>query len=299
MATRRVRVGLAAGVAAVCATGGILALGTTASAAPSTRSATVVFDCVWQPSGGGTYGAAFGTSPNLTLAVTTVAKIGEKADLSAKVKDGKFLAIPAGSKPHDLAYTGAAMTATVSDGDAGTSPNATLATSGDATSVGADGVVTVGEFTQQYPLAQTGSLIYVVKSVTLKFTDKADGSKAHDLVCTAKSTAGSWPIVVVNSATTSPPVTGPQTLQQSVIASGPAPTGTTTGPTATATRTTTAPTTSAPAGTTSSGASGGLAPTGSGGAKVLAFALLAASLLLGSLAVILALPNRRRSRPLT
>lgn len=294
MATRMMRAGLVAGVSATCAVGGILALGPSASAAPAARTATVVLDCTWQAATGGSpYGSKFPASPELTLSVgEAAARIGAKADLKATAKDGRLLVIPAGAKAHNLAYTGTTVTADV-EGGSGANASVTLTTSGDGAAVGADGVVPVGALTGKFDLPAAGSFTAVLKSVKLTFLDKGDGDKVLTLNCAPASTAGRWPTVTASSGSTPP--TGPQTLQQSVIASG---NGTPTSAKPSTATPTTTPTTAAPT-TTSPGSTGGLAPTGSGGSKVLAFALVAGSLLLGSLAVILALPNRRRSRPLT
>ncbi|WTW95214.1 hypothetical protein OG216_18340 [Streptomycetaceae bacterium NBC_01309] len=307
MATRMKRAGLVAGVSAACAAGGILALGPSASAAPAARTAIVVLDCSWQTATGGTpYGSAFKPSPELVMSVgESAARIGTKADLTAKAKTGPLLTIPAGSRAHDLAYTGASLTADVEGGE-GANASVTLATSGDGGTVGADGNVTVGTLAGRFDLPKAGSYTAALKSVKLTFLDKGDGDKALTLECTATGAAGRWPGVTASSGE-SPSNGG--TLTQGVNAgmsgtptTSQPPTGTPTTATSTATptatRTTAAPTTAAPT-TTSPGSTGGLAPTGSGGSKVLAFALVAASLVLGSVAVLLALSNRRRSRPLT
>lgn len=298
MATRRWRAAAVAGVSAACATGGALALGPSANAEPATRTADVVFACTWQPpEGASPYGPAFTIGPELALRVTPGSGLGGKAELSLHI--GQF-ALPSGSGAHDLAYTGATLTASAAVGQTA-APDVTLATSGDSREVGADGVVAPGDLRQTFDLTQAGPHTFVVDSVTFTFADRADAGRTTGLACDAQSSAGSWPALTVNAANTSPTPSGPQTLQQGVQVSGsgdtsPTATATPTTPApTTGTPTTAAPTTSAPAGTTSSGSDGGnLAPTGSGGSKVLAFALLAASLLLGGLAVILALPNRRR-----
>jgi len=308
MATRRWRAALVAGAAAACATGGVLALGSPANAAPATRTAHVVFACTWQPPPGASpYGPAFTIGPELALRVTPGADIGDHVELSVDI--GQF-ALPDNARASDLTYTGATLTASAAVGRA-PAPDVTLATSGADTAVGADGVVAPGNFRQAYELTQAGTHTFVVDSVTFTFADPADAGQARNLACDAQSGAGSWPVLAVNAAADSATPSGPQTLQQGVkvsdsgsgspttTATPTTPGPTTSKPTTSAppsgTPTTAAPTTSAPAGTTSSGSTGGsLAPTGSGGSKVLAFALLAASLLLGSVAVILALPNRRR-----
>ncbi|MGW0661375.1 hypothetical protein [Streptodolium elevatio] len=302
------RAGLVAGVSAACAAGGILALGPSASAAPAARTAIVVLDCTWQTASGGTpYGSAFKPSPELVMSVgESAARIGTKADLTGKAKAGPLLTIPAGARVHNLSYTGASLTADVEGGE-GANASVTLATSGDSGTVGADGNVTVGTLAGQFDLPKAGSYTAVLKSLKLTFLDKGDGDKALTLECAASSTAGRWPGVTASSGE-SPSNGGTLTQGVNVGISGtpttttsPTGTPTTTAPTSatpTATGTTAAPTTAAPT-TTSPGSSGGLAPTGSGGSKVLAFALVAASLVLGSVAVLLALSNRRRSRPLT
>ncbi|UGQ09500.1 hypothetical protein LO772_21445 [Yinghuangia sp. ASG 101] len=297
MATRRWRAALVAGVSAACATGGVLALGPAAHAAPATRTAHVVFACAWEPpSGASPYGPAFTIGPELALRVEPGAAVGDKVELSVRI--GEF-SLPTDSGAHDLAYTGATLTASAAVGRSA-APDVTLAATGDGRAVGAGGAVAPGDFRQAYDLTEAGPHTFVVDNVTFTFADRTDGGSA-DLKCNAQSTAGSWPALMVSAASTPPAPSGPRTLQQGVQVSGsddtsPTATGTPTSPTpTTGTPTTAAPTTSAPAGTTASGSDGGsLAPTGSGGSKVLAFALLAASLLLGGLAVILALPNRRR-----
>ncbi|WP_436777243.1 hypothetical protein [Yinghuangia sp. YIM S09857] len=303
MATRMKRAGLVAGVSAACAAGGILALGPPASAAPAARTATVVLDCSWQTATGGTpYGPAFKPSPELVMSVgESAARIGTKADLTAKGKDGPLLTVPAGSQAHNLAYTGASLTADVEGGE-GANASVTLASSGDGSTVGADGKVTVGTLAGQFDLPKAGSYAAVLKSLKLSFVDKGDGDKALTLECAAVSTAGRWPAVTASSGE-SPSNGGTLTQGVNVDFGGTPttskpPTGTPTTGSPTGTPTTAAPTTAAPT-TTSPGSTGGLAPTGSGGSKVLAFALVAASLVLGSIAVLLALSNRRRSRPLT
>lgn len=307
MATRRTtRAALAATVSAAFAAGGILALGQPAGAAPNTRTATVAMDCAWQTAAGGTaYGQQFVAGPAFEFSAPGAAQVGGKADLSATVKDGgNLLTIPAGATAHNLMYTGASMDATVS-GAAGLAA-AKLATASDGAAVGADGVVKAGAFTQSYGVSAAGSLTVQLDKLTVSFTDKANGDAALTLVCTPRSASGVWPTINATSGTPGSPSNG-GTLQQTVgagVSSTATPTDTATAkPTATLTQNVSvAPTTTASSGSVSgsgSTSSGPLAHTGGGGSGLMAFAMLAASLLLGSIAVILALPNRRRSRPLT
>ncbi|NUP33176.1 MAG: hypothetical protein HOU01_15855 [Streptomycetaceae bacterium] len=301
------RAALAATVSAAFAAGGILALGQPAGAAPNTRTATVAMDCAWQTAAGGSaYGEQFVASPAFELSAPGAAQVGGKAELSATVKDsGNLLTIPAGATAHILMYTGASMDATVS-GAAGLAA-AKLATASDGAAVGADGVVKAGAFTQSYSVSAAGSLTVQLDKLTVSFTDKANGDAALNLVCTPRSASGVWPAINATSGTPGSPSNG-GTLQQTVgagVSSTATPTDTATAkPTATLTQNVSvAPTTTASASGTTSGSgstsSGPLAHTGGGGPGLMALAMLAASLLLGSIAVILALPNRRKSRPLT
>ncbi|WP_345675979.1 hypothetical protein [Yinghuangia aomiensis] len=303
MATRRMtRAALAATVSAAFAAGGILALGQPAGAAQNSRTATVAMDCAWQTA----YGEQFVASPTFELSAPGAAQVGGKADLSATVKDGgSLLTIPAGATAHNLMYTGASMDAKVS-GAAGLAA-AKLATASDGAAVGADGVVKSGAFTQSYSVTAAGSLTVQLDKLTVSFTDKANNDAALTLVCTPRSASGVWPAINATSGTPGAPSNG-GTLQQTVGA-GVSATATATDtataePTATLTQgVSVAPTTTASTSGSASGSgstsSGPLAHTGGGGPGLMALAMLAASLLLGSIAVILALPHRRRSRPLT
>ncbi|HSA51394.1 MAG TPA: hypothetical protein VLH10_14975, partial [Yinghuangia sp.] len=217
MATRRLRAALVAGVSAACAAGGVLALGPSAGAAPSTRTAQVVFACAWQPpTGASPYGPAFTISPELALDVTPAADIGDEAELSVHI--GEF-SLPNGATRYDLAYTGATLTASAAVGQTA-APGVTLATSGDGRAVGANGAVAPGDFRQTYDLTRTGSHTFVIDRVAFSFTDRAAAGRTHTLGCNAQSTAGSWPALMVNAASTSPAASGPQTLQQGVKVSG-------------------------------------------------------------------------------
>lgn len=308
MATRRMtRAALAATVSAAFAAGGILALGQPAGAAANTRTATVAMDCVWGTAGGGAaYGPQFVASPAFVLSAPGAVQVGGKADLSATVKDdGSLLTIPAGATAHNLMYTGASMDAQVS-GATGLAA-AKLTTASDSAAVGADGVVKTGAFTQSYSVTAAGNLTVRLDKLTVSFTDKANNDAALTLVCTPRSASGVWPTINATSGTPGAPSNG-GTLQQTVGA-GVSATATATDtasatPTATLTQgVSVAPTTTASASGSVSGSgstsSGPLAHTGGGGPGLMALAMLAASLLLGSIAVILAFPNRRKNRPLT
>ncbi|MGR6997959.1 hypothetical protein ACU686_07410 [Yinghuangia aomiensis] len=277
---------------------GILALGQPAGAAANTRTATVAMDCLW----GTAYGEQFVAGPTFELSAPGAAQVGGKADLSANVKDGgSLLTIPAGATPHNLMYTGASMDAQVS-GASGLAA-AKLTTASDGAAVGADGVVKTGAFTQSYSVTAAGNLTVQLDKLTVSFTDKANNDAALTLVCTPRSASGVWPAVNATSGTPGAPSNG-----------GTLPADRRCGVSATATATDTA--TGQADGHADAGCQCGphhdrvhlgvrvgvrkhvVRPPGAhrrGGPGLMALAMLAASLLLGSIAVILAFPNRRKS----